>query len=666
MEKSRPASKIESQKSIEKKAKELAIAEIQKSKGRFSEHVKKRVSEAVRDLSREERLAVLSSTGLSSAINNIEEERQAAESEAIQEISLIDENITPEGLEQPQETIETEAQKKIRESEQPYIDGRRTGLIKKANSEGKKKGNKIIEERGITNQEEQQKIIEEETSKEVAKAEKAASGLQERYESEETSAEYVLDQISEYAKTNNAEYRSLDEEEGNANFDAETKERVMVIVRKQIESLFLSSDKRFGRFSRDKFESVVKVTDRYADLIIQSQLEGGKPVRSEAVLQKLQEIVAVLAYQDEVAAESLLGDHGVRHLVDHNIRISETLFDQLEKQGIKVSARDRLMMHEVMIYHDLGYATDPVRNAINKDGIRGQDLGHNVIASKIVRERGQINGDINSEIFSDEETEMIHNGILNHDSNQVDIRMENTPEARRSNFESFIHIADNTHAFEDKLPEVLYAIPDTLKTMYLMRIAAESGDKDAINELKNLLIEKINSDDPTLQLTDADKKGLTMAAQSITAESFKFSVGRICGNRPEVTLDSSGKVRITVQESEIHRETVGVFDMEAYGQLAKFVKDLTGKDIEISGDEDIDTDKIAFTIISAGKAGVEASKSDYQRNIENLINDPKFQSFRIEAQDIQTKIKGAIAREDKELENNLRLQLKNLLKDFIK
>ncbi len=198
-----------------------------------------------------------------------------------------------------------------------------------------------------------------------------------------------------------------------------------------------------------------------------------------------------------------------------------------------------------------------------------------------------------------------------------------------------------------------------------MRIAAESGDKDAINELKNLLIEKINSDDPTLQLTDADKKGLTMAAQSITAESFKFSVGRICGNRPEVTLDSSGKVRITVQESEIHRETVGVFDMEAYGQLAKFVKDLTGKDIEISGDEDIDTDKIAFTIISAGKAGVEASKSDYQRNIETLLREPRFQIFKNDIGRLGILLKNAKKINNQAVVEVIAGQMRTILKEYL-
>lgn len=473
------------------------------------------------------------------------------------------------------------------------------------------------------------------------KSPKAAEELRARYEDPRTEAGYVLNQLEEFSKSQGSEYREIPELEGKK-FDVAAKEIILKAVQEQIDALLLRREQ--GRFQERKHESVSNEVKRYAQLIEQAQKEGdiSQDLEAQHVLRQLQENVAALSFQDLAASENTLGDHGVRHLVDHNITISERILDQVQDRGQEVRAIDRLMAHQIMIDHDLGYAMDPVREPINTEGAKGQDAGHNLLAAKFIKERSGNSEDSLNKIFGSEQIAGIHEGILNHDSSEVNIKLDNTAEARQANLESAIHIADNTHAFEDKLPELLYSVPESLKTMRMMKAAAESGDSSQIDVLKESLVSHINSNG---NYSESDKKALSKAAKSLTIDSYKFSVGRICGNKPEVSVDGNGKVEIKVQESAIHQEAVGLFGKASYEQLVKFVGDLgvkfkgkkekedgtpkTPEEIikEMMDQGQLETDKLKFTLKIGNESATKEQGTDYQRNIETLIEDADFRGW---------------------------------------
>jgi|GEM_PF-3524926 len=453
--------------------------------------------------------------------------------------------------------------------------------------------------------------------------------LEGRYTDPRTEAGFVLNQAKEFAARARVEYRDLPELAGQA-YGPSNQALINGILQEQVLALFL--DKKRGTFNPEKKKAVAEEAERYLALLLQAQEEGdvATDVSATDVLKMLEENLAKLAMQDRAATENMLGDHGIRHLVGHNIRITERIFDQLSAQGQQVRAIDRLMAHQIMIDHDIGYAMDPVRGAINKEGIMGQDAGHNLLAAKLISDRTQA-PDHFVRIFSPEQIATIHSGILEHDSSAVDFKVgDNSAEARRTNIESAIHLADNTHAFEDKLPEVLYGVPQTLETMRLMKTAGEIGDQALVGELKASLIDYIASSD---EFSEDDKQALVMAARSLEKNSFKFNVGRICGNRPEITIDRSGKVHIEVEESLIHQEVVGLFGQQSYTQLKKFIADLSGLKKEQVSDEmlnsgSVDSKKLEIKLkIGAQRAG---EKTDYQERIERLLSNEKFNAFSIE------------------------------------
>ncbi len=341
----------------------------------------------------------------------------------------------------------------------------------------------------------------------------------------------------------------------------------------------------------------------------------------------MDENIGKLAYQDRAATENWLGDHGVRHLVDHNINVSMQLADKLAAEGQIVSAADRLMLHQTMIDHDMGYAMDVVRYPINQGGF-GADGGHNVLAAKFVREQIEGGESAFAKVFTEEQAGIIHEAILHHDSRDVNLAIGDTSEeARRGNIESIVHVADNTHAFEDKLPEVLYSHPDTLRVMRLLKTAGELGDDGVIDALRSDLISGI---DNRSDLSDDDKTALKTAAGIISKHSYKKSVPRICGNRPKfdvANVDGKGVVTISVEESAIHRETTAMFAQVQAEQTVKFIGDTTGiknVDLRISDTVASPEGNVIVKVLSNNES---PEATDYQRRLDELIKDQEFSAF---------------------------------------
>jgi hypothetical protein len=348
-----------------------------------------------------------------------------------------------------------------------------------------------------------------------------------------------------------------------------------------VDKLFLSQQ---ASYNPEKHATVSKETARFLDLALAA---APKDFSAADAYKLVAGNLALISYQDKAAAENMLGDHGVRHLLGHNIKACEQLADGLEKRGVPVSAADRLVMHQAMIVHDLGYAMDSVRNPINSEGLKGQDAGHNVLAARYLRERSQDPDDPVAKLFGQKDLERMHRCVLYHDKDQnggpgVNFEMVGQPtaEQRATNLETMTRVADNSHAFEDKLPELLYRRPQSLKTLRLMKTAGELGDKGLVETLKTELADQIKAD---LSLASDDREALLQSVSSVTPMSYQFSVGRIAGSKPSFDVSADGKVHMEVTESGMHQQTVSLFGMQSYGQMEKFIKDCAGEKVKLSG-----------------------------------------------------------------------------------
>lgn len=447
----------------------------------------------------------------------------------------------------------------------------------------------------------------------------------------------------------NASERKNDNEKWEVNLsEASAEQRAEVIeeikneAKSRIESLF--EGEFIGR--TEKREALGKQTDKYLELVDKAILEGGiGKLSSGDLLNLVLGNIDIMSFQDKKAVESSLGDHGVRHITE-NIKRCDEVLEGLAGEGKEISAMDQLIAHQAMIMHDIGYATRPVAT-VTADGKMGDDKGHNVLSSKIAAEHLSNPDDPIAKVFSGEDARILHESILYHDSAKVnfDIQDELSPEESRINrIESAVHIADNLHAFETKLPEVLYNIPKTLETMLLLKSAAETGDKDGMDSIKKLLCEQINGIN---EIAPEDKEALIKAVNTLNGMSYNFNVGRMCGTHPEISF-KDGAIQIDVEESAIHQETIGVFGMKEYTQFKKWLADLSGLDKDDPAIQKALDDGYfegnGLKIDLKKENGVDkiegkTEKTTFEKEVEKIITDPELSEFAKYDLDLSDKIK---------------------------
>jgi hypothetical protein len=420
--------------------------------------------------------------------------------------------------------------------------------------------------------------------REDEKALKTRAQLNERYHDPSTSAQSMTETLTRYAQQRGLELTKAPPELV-GDFSASNLEQVKAAAQGMVDKLFLSSQ---TSHNPEKHATVSQETARFLDLAAQVARPGFTAADAYRLVAGN---LALISYQDKAAAENMLGDHGVRHLLGHNIKACEELADGLEKRGIPVVPMDRLVMHQAMIVHDLGYAMDSVRDSINSEGLKGQDAGHNVLAARYLRERSQDPDDPLAKLFGQRDLERMHRCVLYHDKDvnggpgvRFQMTSHPTEEDRAVNLETMTRVADNSHAFEDKLPELLYRKPQSLKAMRMMKTAGEIGDQALVETLKGDLAQRIAQDS---SLAKDDREALLQSVSSVTANSYQFSVGRIAASKPRFDIDESGRVELSVEESGTHQQTSALFGMETYRQMEKFVKDCSGQKVKLNGQDEV-------------------------------------------------------------------------------
>lgn len=432
--------------------------------------------------------------------------------------------------------------------------------------------------------------------------------LDRRYESVDAHIEVVAEDVKSFAEDRGIIITEIPQELEGITFSEDVEGQTEKMAEQLVEKFF--NNEQASR-NPEKYRIVLAQTKEYISLLHQAQEEGSIPkdISSVEIYQLVSENIALIAIQDRVASENLLGDHGVRHLLGHNVKVSMEVADCLEERGAPISAMDRLLLHQVNIVHDLGYSMRPVRDALNQNGIRGQDAGHNVLAAQYVRERASDSTDVWQRVFGGDKQnlEILHRAVLYHDRNaegNPGIEFVTKPKegvdpktVRQANIESIMRLADNTHAFETKLPEVLYRYPETIKAMRLLKTAGEIGDTEEFLKIRRELVSEIMKNE---QMSQDDKDALRMAVfgqdendgnnpdKGIQGNAYSFNIDRICGKDPEFSMEDDATLTISVQESELHRETAQLFGREEYAQFRKFVRDLQGvnnEDVDLSSDE---------------------------------------------------------------------------------
>lgn len=462
--------------------------------------------------------------------------------------------------------------------------------------------------------------------------------LTRRYQDSVAGAQHFHQEALQFAKTRGVDPQKLPDGLQGKSFDAESAGLIKKELAGQVKAYFASAQ---GSTNPLKEKLSQQECDRFIDLIGQCQAEGslGK-VSAGDVYRLASSNLNLLALQDRAAAEITFGEHGVRHLVGHNITVCEKLCDQMQGQGVPVSAKDRLILHQAMLVHDMGYAVDNVRGDFAKNGIKTQDAGHPLLAARYVRERLQNDGDPINSVFSPEEMNLIHRCVEFHDMDaegksgvKLNMGQQLSGAERQQNLESITRLADNSHALDDKISDVLYRHPAALKTMRLIKTAGEVGDDAKVKSLQDGLKRDLEA---RSDLSADDKAGLKQAVNQMSAGEYEFSARRLVGGKPDFAVDGDGNVTITLRESPIHKQIAQVSGQEPLKLLAGYMQDLSGVRPEVDRNtRRVEAGNLRFDLKPA------ENLDDYQKAVAGvMLDDPKFRTWAVHDADMGKMQKG--------------------------
>lgn len=482
--------------------------------------------------------------------------------------------------------------------------------------------------------------------------------LIQRYQDPRSSAEQVDKSVARFAATRGVNLDQVPENLKGLSFGPDSQAQLREGLHGLVDQFFASSTGSQNPLKKDLCNWQ---GERFLELLGESQQEGSTgPLSASQVYRLMAQNVAVLASQDRASAEVILGDHGVRHLVGHNIKVCETMADKLEGHGVPVSAKDRLILHQSMLLHDLGYAVDHVRDAMQEQGIQGQDGGHPVLAGRYVRERMQNDADPLNAIFSAEDMHKMHRCVMYHDMDAegkpgIDFTMKSqlSEQEQTANLESITRLADNSHAFDDKLTEVLYRHPSALKTMRMIKTAGEIGDPKAEQALRDNLCLQL---DARQDLSDDDKQAMKSAVAFMNPTEFNFSMRRILASKPTFDLDASGKVTVRVQESPIHQGLAELGGQPQHKILGGYIEALTGEEPKINRQtRSVDSPQVR---VELGLGDARATTLDpFQQNVATeVLADDGFRNWALQdvghmktQQSLQTLLQASDQLSDSEL-----------------
>lgn len=183
-----------------------------------------------------------------------------------------------------------------------------------------------------------------------------------------------------------------------------------------------------------------------------------------------------LVYQNMIDKTIFSGsDHGVRHIVNGNIRFAKQMMASLRENGVVVSAKDEVIMHQVMIDHDLGYTTGAV--AAPKGFEASKD--HPLVSARFIEENKAYYVDR----FGEDGYGAIHGSVLNHSYPRLEYQSDGQEVVHDGLIRGISSTVDSLGVtVETKTPEFFWN-KDVMRTLLKIRLAMETMDKKVPDEL---------------------------------------------------------------------------------------------------------------------------------------------------------------------------------------
>lgn len=212
-----------------------------------------------------------------------------------------------------------------------------------------------------------------------------------------------------------------------------------------------------------KYAAVVTTVQEFIALMRQAQAEGSIPttLSSKDAFKLIAQNITTLALQDKGCEVTTIIELDAHHLTEHDIRGCMQLAETLSDHGCSLSAMEKLLLHQSMVYHSVGYMVPPVLEAIAEKGMNGKQLGIPMLAAHYIRSQYEDPTSAWKSVFSEQAFDLLHRAVLFQDKGALgtpDMALQVTPQpsetVRTHNLEAIIRIAHRAPEGADQMHPV--------------------------------------------------------------------------------------------------------------------------------------------------------------------------------------------------------------------
>lgn len=218
-----------------------------------------------------------------------------------------------------------------------------------------------------------------------------------------------------------------------------------------------------GSINQQEMESITREVQELTRLYAQAY--GTENVTSAYEL--IRDNARKLTYQAAVDKDVFSGsDHGTRHILDGNTRFAMQMVQSLRANGVNVSAKDELLIHQTMIDHDLGYSTGAAQAPRGFNASKD----HPLFSAKFI----EANKPYYVGKFGEDGYRAIQTSVLNHSYPKLEYQSDATDGVHEGVIRGITSTVDSLGVtVETKTPEFFWN-KDAMRTLLKIRLAMET------------------------------------------------------------------------------------------------------------------------------------------------------------------------------------------------
>ncbi|MBI2049624.1 hypothetical protein HYT32_01840 [Candidatus Roizmanbacteria bacterium] len=218
-----------------------------------------------------------------------------------------------------------------------------------------------------------------------------------------------------------------------------------------------------GDITKGEFETITQEITEFSNLY--SNAYGTENIAKTFELVRDNE--RKMIYQHVVDKSVFSGsDHGLRHIVNGNIRFAKQMVESLRGKGVVVSAKDEVIIHQVMIDHDLGYTTGAARAPKGWEASKD----HPLVSARFIED----NKTYYVNKFGEDGYQAIHDSVLNHSYPKLEYQSDGKEVVHKGLIRGISSTVDSLGVtVETKTPEFFWS-KDAMRTLLKIRLAMET------------------------------------------------------------------------------------------------------------------------------------------------------------------------------------------------